>query len=488
MLMDEYLVAVISLPAGVFNPYSGVKTSILILDKALAKRSSDIAFVKVENDGYGLGAQRREIEKNDLPAAADFLKAWFQSSLSTSSTPSTPPTPNALIVAKAKIAANGDYNLSGQRYRENAPARFSDYAFRKLGELCKIRTGKKDVNSGNENGKYPFFTCARQHTYSDEYSFDAEAILIAGNGDVGSVLYYSGKFEAYQRTYVLSDWNGVEGRYLYFLLSDRLKETVAKLKLGNTMPYIKLGMLTHFEIPLPPLDVQKEIVAEIEGYQKIIDGARAVLDNYRPHIPINPDWPKVPIKDVAAVESGFGFPLDYQGKTDEEIPFLKVSDMNLPGNEKAIVSWNHSVSRKALRDLKGEAYPKGTVIFPKIGAAIGTNKKRILTRDSTYDNNVMGIVPDTKRLLPDFLHTYLLAFDLSKWASESQPPSMRKTTVEAHEIPLPPLATQRAIVAEIEAEQKLVGANRELIGRMEKKIQAVLARVWGENKAAPEER
>ena len=154
--------------------------------------------------------------------------------------------------------------------------------------------------------------------------------------------------------------------------------------------------------------------------------------------------------------------------------------MNLSGNEKQIFSWNHSVSRKELRELKGEAYPKGTVIFPKIGAAIATNKKRILTRDSTYDNNVMGIIPNIERLLPDFLHTYLLELDLSRWASESSPPSMRKTTVEAHEIPLPPLATQQAIVTEIEAEQALVAANRELITRFEQKIQATLARVWGE--------
>ena len=69
MLVEEYLVAVVSLPAGVFNPYSGVKTSILILDKSLAKKTNTIAFFKVENDGFGLGAQRREIDKNDLPQA-----------------------------------------------------------------------------------------------------------------------------------------------------------------------------------------------------------------------------------------------------------------------------------------------------------------------------------------------------------------------------------------------------------------------------------
>ena len=176
--------------------------------------------------------------------------------------------------------------------------------------------------------------------------------------------------------------------------------------------------------------------------------------------------------------------MDRQGQTDEEIPFLKVSDMNLPGNETRIVSWNNTVSRKVLRELRAKAFPAGTVIFPKIGAAIATNKKRILTRESTYDNNVMGIVPDRACLVPEYLHTYLLGFNLSGWASDAQPPSMRKTTVEAHSIPLPLLSTQQQIVVEIEAEQALVAANRELIDRFGKKIQASLARVWG--KAEPD--
>ena len=149
----------------------------------------------------------------------------------------------------------------------------------------------------------------------------------------------------------------------------------------------------------------------------------------------------VAVKSVAAVESGFGFPRAFQGKTEENIPFLKVSDMNLPGNEMHIVSWNNSVSNCVLRKLKAKSFPRGTVIFPKIGAAIATNKKRILTRESTYDNNVMGIIPNTERLLPLFLHSLLIGFDLSRWASDAQPPSMRKTVVERHEIPLPPIAT-----------------------------------------------
>ncbi|MEB3325727.1 MAG: restriction endonuclease subunit S [Cyanobacteriota bacterium] len=126
------------------------------------------------------------------------------------------------------------------------------------------RTGKKDVNEGNPEGEFPFFTCAAQHTFSDSYSFDTEALLIAGNGDVGKVSYYNGKFEVYQRTYVLSDFTGVSPRFLYLILDGKLKDTVSKQKLGNTMPYIKVGMLTDFQLPVPPLPEQQRIVALLD--------------------------------------------------------------------------------------------------------------------------------------------------------------------------------------------------------------------------------
>jgi len=104
------LYAVVSLPAGVFQPYSGVKTSILLLDRAIAKRTDEILFVKVENDGFDLGAQRRRIDKNDLPDAYDILKRWQKGEKAESKL--------ALWVKKEKIAENGEYNLTVDRYRE----------------------------------------------------------------------------------------------------------------------------------------------------------------------------------------------------------------------------------------------------------------------------------------------------------------------------------------------------------------------------------
>jgi type I restriction enzyme S subunit len=133
-----------------------------------------------------------------------------------------------------------------------------------LGDLCQIKTGKKDVNEGNPEGKYPFFTCAAAHTYSDNYSFDTEALLVAGNGNVGQVSYYSGKFEAYQRTYVLFSFKDVTAKYLFRVLDKRLSATVSKKKLGNTMPYIKIGMLTDFVVPVPPPNEQETIAANLD--------------------------------------------------------------------------------------------------------------------------------------------------------------------------------------------------------------------------------
>lgn len=145
----------------------------------------------------------------------------------------------------------------------------------KLGDVCTIKTGKKDVNEGNPKGEFPFFTCAKEHTYSDGYSFDCEAILIAGNGAVGQTTYYQGKFEAYQRTYVLSDFHLILPKLLLFILQGQLMRHLSSMVLGNTIPYIKKGMLQNFEFPLPPLAEQQRIVAKLDTAFAEID--RAIL-------------------------------------------------------------------------------------------------------------------------------------------------------------------------------------------------------------------
>ncbi|MDP8241268.1 MAG: N-6 DNA methylase [Candidatus Hatepunaea meridiana] len=316
MLVENYLVALVSLPAGVFQPYSGVKTSILIFDRTLAKRSDSVAFLKIENDGYSLGAQRREIDKNDLPAAAEFLRTWFRSILSIPSTksissipsipsiPVTPSTksipsissnpsiPNSLIVEKEKIAANGDYNLSGERYRENHIRR-SVFPLRQFEDVCTLEYGSSLTKENRIDGEFPVVGSNGITGYHNSYIVEGPAIVVGRKGSAGAVALIEQNCFPIDTTYYVKQTNTNQSdiRFLYWILKSL---GLSELRGGAGIPGLNRTEVyqTH-QIPLPSLEIQKEIVTEIEGYQKVIDGARAVLDNYHPHIQIDPEWQMV---------------------------------------------------------------------------------------------------------------------------------------------------------------------------------------------------
>ena len=133
-----------------------------------------------------------------------------------------------------------------------------------LGELVKIETGKLDANAAKDDGIYPFFTCSRNTLQIDQYAFDADAIVVAGNGDL-NVKHYRGKFNAYQRTYVLTPKNApmLDSRFLYYFM-DKYVERLRELSIGGVIKYIKLGMLADAVIPLPPIEEQKRIAGILD--------------------------------------------------------------------------------------------------------------------------------------------------------------------------------------------------------------------------------
>ena len=188
--------AVVSLPAGVFNPYSGVKTSILILDKALAKRRDAIGFFKVENDGFGLGAQRREIDKNDLPAAVAAIRNYrlgignyelgIANGEQVAAGESVIPNSQFVIVSKAKIAANGDYNLSGERYRENG-SRTSAFPMCRFEDVCTLEYGSALPKEKRVDGPYPVVGSNGVTGYHNEYLVKGTAIVVGRKGSAGEV-------------------------------------------------------------------------------------------------------------------------------------------------------------------------------------------------------------------------------------------------------------------------------------------------------------
>lgn len=265
MLIEDGLFVVVSLPPGVFSPYSGVKTSILLFDNELAKKSDEILFLKIENDGFDLGAQRRKIDKNDLPEALEVLDAWKQGKKKESDI--------ALWVKKEKIAESGDYNLTGERYRETEARRNQKWPLVELGELIDITTGKLNANQAKEDGKYPFYTCGREILKIDKTSFDGESILLAGNGDFGLKYHAGGPFNAYQRVYVIKTKSPskLTNKYLFQVLKKPIANILSQ---GGVIQYLRVGQITGIKIPLPPLEVQKEIVEQIEVKQNAINHAK----------------------------------------------------------------------------------------------------------------------------------------------------------------------------------------------------------------------
>lgn len=478
MLVENSLVAVISLPAGVFQPYSGVKTSILILDKSLAKQTNTIAFFKVENDGFGLGAQRRATDGEQLTQVqaelAEYLRVVRSGQVADVLQLSL-----GLVVAKEKIAANGDYNLSGERYREGA-VQSTNFPWRTIESLVETITPPTKIQktSFGVKGKFPIIDQSQDEIagWTDDESaliHPDKPLVIFGDHTCAVKLVETAFAQGADGIKILHTIDVLDPRYLFNVLRGRPLESD-----GYQRHYSKLK---EHQIPLPPLDVQKEIVAEIEGYQKVINGARAVLDNYRPHIPIDPEWPVVELPTVARFQEGPG--ILAKDFCNDGVPLIRLAGLrnstvslegcNYLNPELVAQKWNH------FRLQIGDILVSTSASFGR--PAIVTS----VAEGAVFYTGLIRFSPLDDRLDVKYLETFLgspaFLVQGESFATGSSIKHFGPTHLKQMKIPLPPLVTQQAIVADIKAEQALVNANCELIERFEKKIQATLARVWGED-------
>lgn len=149
----------------------------------------------------------------------------------------------------------------------------------KLCNLCSIVTGKRDANQMNGNGKYKFFTCSREDYYINSYSFEGDSLIISGNGEIGLIKFFSGKFDAYQRTYVLQNFT-CDPIFLKCVLEEKLPRVVNKEKNVGAMPYITIGTLNNISIPLPNKPKQLEIKEIIHKLEQRIKNESQILIDY----------------------------------------------------------------------------------------------------------------------------------------------------------------------------------------------------------------
>jgi restriction endonuclease S subunit len=225
---------------------------------------------------------------------------------------------------------------------------------------------------------------------------------------------------------------------------------------GGTFTELSKSKFCELEIPLPPLEAQHAMVAEIEGYQKVIDGARAVLDNYRPRFPIDPGWPTVTLGEVCDL---------YQPKTITKQDLVEDGEYAVFGANGVIGHYDRYNHEDA------------EVLITCRGATCGTvNMSR---PRSWVTGNAMVAKPKDGRLTREFLFALLQGMDLGGAISGSAQPQITRQDLAPVEIPLPPVSVQLALVGEIETEKALVAGNRELRDRFARKVQGALDLVWG---------
>lgn len=284
MLIEDYLWAVVSLPAGVFNPYSGVKTSILFLDRNLAKRMDDVLFVKIENDGFDLGAQRRPIERNDLPAARRALQEWQ------TSTRLADQVGLVHAVPRKRLLAAPDISLSGDRYRA-VKVHTGKWPMVKLGEVCELIGGGTPSKAEKRywtNGTVKWISAKHIDEYDHLAGWElitreavkntatnivhANTVVLVSRVSVGKMTLLKEPVAVNQDLtgFLVRDSSCLSSPFLFYTLKGCVGRIVGAAQ-GLGVRGVTRRFLADLEIPLPPLAEQERIVAELEGYRKSIE-------------------------------------------------------------------------------------------------------------------------------------------------------------------------------------------------------------------------
>ena len=261
----------------------------------------------------------------------------------------------------------------------------------KLGSLTKIQTGKLDANAATQDGQYSFFTCSKDILRINTYSYECECVLVAGNGDL-NVKYFDGKFDAYQRTYIIEslDKEKLLVKYLYYFLNSYV-ETLRLQSIGGVIKYIKLGNLTEAMIPLPSISEQKKIIDIIEKCNGVINSRvqqlkilRELIESRFVEMFGNPvlnekGWRTKPLLDMGNCKNGMNFHYDDCGV---EINCLGVGDFK----DLSVIDDTKQLPTVSLNEMPSEEYllKDNDIVFVRSNG----NKELVGRSIAVYPGNV----------------------------------------------------------------------------------------------------
>ncbi|MCK4304337.1 MAG: restriction endonuclease subunit S [Candidatus Eisenbacteria sp.] len=358
-----------------------------------------------------------------------------------------------------------------------------DWEVANLGTTCtQVTTGKLDVNAMTPNGQYRFYTCARDWYYIDTYAFDTEALLVSGNGaNVGYIHYYNGKFNAYQRTYVLSGFlNSI--KYLQHYMGQKLSDRIrVEVNAGNT-PYITRGTLTKMKVAMPPTKAEQETIAEA------LSAADALIESLEQLLVKKRQLKQGAMQELLTGKRRLpGFSGEWEVKRFGEIaqPRRERIDPRRTGRHDFCIELEHidqgtgclvgHTMTSEGSSLKS-VFQKDDVLFGKLRAYL--RKYWLANREGVCSTEIWVLTAKRPQLIPQFLFQLVKVDRFIEAASSAYGTHMPRSdwsVVKNYEVGLPPIPEQTAIAtilsdmdAEIAAlEAKLAKARQIKQGMMQ---------------------
>ena len=328
--------------------------------------------------------------------------------------------------------------------------------FKKLGDFVKIKTGKLDANASSDDGEYPFFTCSIEPLKISSFSYDCECCLVAGNGDL-NVKYYNGKFDAYQRTYIIEslDKEKLDVMYLYFFLCSYI-EVLRKQSIGGVIKYIKLGNLTDALIPIPSLEKQKKICRNLIQAQKVLNKNQALLSKYdiliksrfiemfgEPHN--NTKYPYKTVGEFTTVTSG-GTPDRKNNEywKDGNIPWVKTTE--LQNNE--LTDVEEFITQKGLDESSAKMMPIGTLLIAMYGQGKTRGMTAYLGIEASTNQACACILPSEEINQKYLWYYFILSYDkLRDLAKGGNQPNLNGNMIKNFPVLMPPIEMQNQYVS-----------------------------------------
>ena len=495
------LQSIISLPQGVFLPYTGVKTDIIYATNVNKKvkaseKKKNFWYFDVKSDGYTLDNHRRKLDtssdlakyeeyrKLDEEQTADMMKVGFE------------------VIPLDKVRKNS-FVLVGSRYRNPVISSSNDSTMVRLADIAQFIRGisfsKSAQKMSPSNDDLGVITTKSAQSFGIDFgnvlyvdkSFEREDKLVR-QGDI--LISLANSLDLVGRvTYVDKDYDNLSfGAFMGVIRVDRSKVNPAYVfnvlqsqkakeyfksvaKTTTNISNLTFEDLSELVFPLPSIEKQNEMVAELNGYRNIIKGAREVINNYKPFFSISSEWDVKSLGEICTFEYGY----TDTATSDGEARYIRITDINSDGT----ISDENAKYINITDDNKKYLLNKDDVLVARIGATYG--------KTTIFDGEEQSIFASylirlrfNEMVLPKYYFYYAQSDSYWKQAKDlvtgAGQPQFNANTIKLIQLPIPSLEEQQRIISQIEAEKALIVPSEKLVNVFEAKIMERINKVWGE--------